>query len=69
MGELSADLAIVNGRVVNVMSGEVHEADVFIKGGRIAYVGEGADELKPATETLDATGLYLTPRAHGRARA
>ena len=61
MGEISADLAIVNGRVVNVMSGEVHEADVFIKGGRIAYVGEGADELKPAAETMDATGLYLTP--------
>ena len=61
MGELSADLAIVNGRVVNVMSGEVHEADVFIKGERIAYVGKGVDALMPATETLDATGLYLTP--------
>ncbi|MFQ5913230.1 MAG: adenine deaminase [Nitrospinota bacterium] len=61
MGEDSADLAIVNGRVVNVMSGEVHEADLLIKGGRIAYLGKGENLRERAAEIIDATGLFLTP--------
>lgn len=61
MGEIPADLAITNGKLVNVMSGEIHEADLLIKGGRIAYVGKRMDAIGQAVKTLDAAGCYLTP--------
>jgi len=57
-GDSPADRLIRGARVVNVYSGEVHEANVALAGGRIAYVGPR--ELA-ARDVLDAAGLYLTP--------
>ena len=40
LGKKPADLAIRNGKFVNVLSGEIYKADVAIKGDRIAVVGD-----------------------------
>ena len=63
LGEAEADLAIVNGDVVNVYSGEVLTGDtVLIKGNKIAYVGKEADKsIGASTRVIDATGKTLIP--------
>lgn len=55
-GDEPADLLLTNGRVVNVLSGEIVETDVAILRSRI--VGLGAYE---ANEVLDLEGAYLAP--------
>ena len=63
LGEAEADLAIVNGDIVNVYTGEVLTGDtVLIKGDKIAYVGKNADKsIGSATQVIDATGKTLIP--------
>ena len=63
LGEAEAELAIVNGAIVNVYTGEVLQGDtVLIKGDRIAYVGKNADKsIGPSTRVIDATGKTLIP--------
>jgi len=56
-GELPADLVLVNGKVVNVFTGEIETGDVAIYQGRIAGVGR----YKRAKEVLDLGGRYLAP--------
>ena len=56
-GEQPADLLLRNGRVVNVLSGEIEEADVALCGGRIAGVGAGYT----AGETVDLQGAFIAP--------
>ncbi|MBM3270283.1 MAG: adenine deaminase [Candidatus Sericytochromatia bacterium] len=56
-GNRPADLLIRGGRIVNVLTGELHAADVAILGERIAGVGPGYEAL----ETLDAGGALLLP--------
>jgi adenine deaminase len=62
LGEAEADLAIINGSVVNVYTGEVEKASVLIKGERIAYVGNDAQKAIGArTQVIDAAGKTLIP--------
>jgi len=62
LGEAEADLAIVNGSVVNVYNGEVEQASVLIKGNRIAYVGSDTGKaIGPSTRVIDANGKTLIP--------
>ena len=62
VGEESADSLIVDGSLVNVLTGEILKRDVAIKGGRIAAVGENLGQLKgSSTRVVDASDLYLTP--------
>ncbi|NQT31138.1 MAG: adenine deaminase [Deltaproteobacteria bacterium] len=62
LGEAEADLAIVNGSVVNVYSGEVEKASVLIKGDRIAYVGSDVGKaIGSSTRVIDANGKTLVP--------
>jgi adenine deaminase len=62
LGEAEADLAIINGSVVNVYNGEVEKASVLIKGERIAYVGSDlAKAIGPSTQVIDAKGKTLIP--------
>ncbi len=63
LGEVEADLAIVNGDIVNVYTGELLTGDtVLIKGDRIAYVGKsGARSIGSSTEVIDAAGKTLIP--------
>ena len=56
-GEQPADLLLCNGRVVNVLSGEIEAADVALFGGRIAGVGAGYT----AVETVDLQGAFVAP--------
>ena len=62
LGKAPADMVIKGGKLVNVMTHEVYEADVAVANGRIATVGElpeaaiGAD-----TRVVDAKGLYVAP--------
>ena len=55
-GERPADTLIENTRLVNVMSGEIHDADIAIHAGMV--VGFGDYE---AAETIDLEGLYVGP--------
>jgi adenine deaminase len=62
LGEAEADLAIINGSVVNVYTGEVEKASVLIKGERIAYVGnDAAKSIGSKTRVIDAAGRTLIP--------
>jgi adenine deaminase len=56
-GDAEADLALVNGRVVNVFTGEVLEQPVAVAGGIVAAVGEP----RQARETVDLEGRFLCP--------
>lgn len=56
-----ATLAIRGGRLVNVVSEEIYQADVAIYGERIVAVGDVSDYIGPQTKVIDAKGRYLTP--------
>jgi adenine deaminase len=56
-GDRPADLLLRGGRLVNVLSGEVHEADVAIASGRVAGIGTGWD----ANEVVDLDGAFVAP--------
>lgn len=56
-GDQPADLVLRGGRLVNVMSGEVHRTDVAVVGGMIAGLGEGY----AAREVLDLDGRFVAP--------
>lgn len=61
MGRTPADMAIVNGKLVNVLTAEIYDAGVAIKGDRIAAVGDINYTIGSSTEVVDAKGQYLTP--------
>jgi len=61
MGHEQADVVIKNVQLVNVLSREIHAADILLAGERIAAVlppGEGGDG---SNETIDGTSLYAAP--------
>jgi adenine deaminase len=60
-GEAPADLVIKNGMLVNVHSGEIHAAEVAIKGDHIAAIGDIGYTIGPQTEMIEAAGQYLCP--------
>ncbi len=55
-GEQPVDLLLADARLVNVLSGEIHQADVAIHDGRV--VGFGAYQ---ARQVVDLGGRYLCP--------
>lgn len=62
LGEAPADLAIINGQVVNVYNREIEKASVLIKGERIAYVGSDTGKaIGSSTRVIDAKGKTLIP--------
>ena len=61
MGKTPAETVIQGGRLVNVATAEIYPADVAIKGGRIAAVGDVAYTKGPKTRVIDATGRFITP--------
>jgi adenine deaminase len=60
-GDRTAELFVRGGTIANVYSGELHEGNVAVTGGRIAYVGEGERAVGPETEVVDATGMIVAP--------
>lgn len=57
LGEVPADVLIKNGKVVNVLTGEIYLANVAIADDVIAGVGD----YKFGKEVIDATGKYILP--------
>src|SRR3954447_10398133 len=55
-GEEPAELLFKNARLVNVLSGEIHETNVAVDDGRV--IGFGDYE---ARETIDIAGAHLAP--------
>ena len=55
-GEKPADLLFKNCQLVNVLSGEIHRADVAVDDGRVIGFGH-----YQAREVIDLDGAYLAP--------
>src|SRR4051794_36550612 len=55
-GEEPAELLFKNARLVNVLSGEIHEANVAVDDGRVIGFGD-----YKARETIDIAGAFLAP--------
>jgi adenine deaminase len=55
-GERPAELLFKNARLVNVMSGEIHETSVAVDDGRVIGFGD-----YDANEIIDIGGAYLAP--------
>jgi adenine deaminase len=56
-----ATLAITNGRIVNVCSGEIYAGGVACFGDRIIAVGDIAYTVGPQTRVIDAKGRPIVP--------
>lgn len=56
-GEVKADLVIKNANIVNVLSEEIHKADIAIVNGIIAGVGSDYQ----GNEEIDVEGAYISP--------
>ena len=56
-GDEAADLLLRGGRLVNVFSGTIEEADIAIHGEHIAGIGPGYR----ARQTVDLKGAYVSP--------
>ncbi|NVM26916.1 MAG: adenine deaminase [Desulfobacterales bacterium] len=63
LGKEKADLAVTNGTVLNVYTGELLENhSVAVKGEWIAYVGDDpGDTVGPETDIIDAKGKTIIP--------
>ncbi len=55
-GENPAELLFKNARLVNVLSGEIHSANVAVDDGRVVGIGD-----YKARKTIDLRGAYLAP--------
>lgn len=56
LGKKPVDLLLKNGRLINVLSGEIHPASIAIYEGRVIGFGD-----YDARETVDLEGRYLAP--------
>ncbi len=61
MGSAPADLVFRGGQLVNVATGEIYEADIAVKGERIAAVGDIGPIVARAKKTVEANGKFITP--------
>jgi adenine deaminase len=63
LGQAEADLALVNGSLVNVYTAEILEGStILVKGDRVAYAGRATQEgIGPNTRIIDVGGKVLIP--------
>ena len=61
LGVKPADTLVVGGNLVNVFTGEIYPAEIAIRGGRIAAVGDVSYTKGPDTKVIDAEGRFVTP--------
>lgn len=57
-GDEPADILLTNGRLVNVLKGEITETNLAVKGGIIAAIGA---EYKQGKNIIDLEGKFVTP--------
>ena len=60
-GDRPAELFVRGGKIANVYSGELHDGNVAIASGRIAYVGGEEGAVGPETHVIDAGGMIVAP--------
>jgi adenine deaminase len=61
-GKAKADMYLANGRVVNVLTGEILSGKgVAIGHGRIAYVGSETNMIGNGTQVIDCSNSYILP--------
>ena len=56
-----ADKVLTGGKVVNVITKEIYEAEIAITGEYILMVGDCSKLKGPKTEIVDVTGKYIMP--------
>jgi len=62
LGREAADVVVRGGRVVDVHTGEIRQADIAVGDGRIACVGTlPAAAQGPDTRVIDAKGYFVAP--------
>jgi adenine deaminase len=61
MGRAPADTVIRGGQLLNVLTAELYDADIAVKGERIAAVGDVAYTVGERTRIVDAGGRYVVP--------
>lgn len=62
LGNAAADLVIKNGRLLNVHTGEIYEADIAVADKVIASVGAlGENTVGDKTKVIDAAGKIMVP--------
>ena len=61
VGQEPSDLVISGAKVIDVNLGTLREADIAIKGSRIAYVGDVDHTIGPNTKRFNATGKFISP--------
>lgn len=59
-GEILNDLALVNGQIVNVFTGEIRKGNVYFSQGFICHVDYHDEEVK-AKEMIDVSGKFIVP--------
>ena len=58
---MKSDIFFINGRVVNVYSGEILPHNVGVLGERICYVGPSKTIIGPETQVIDVKGSFILP--------
>ena len=61
VGSSPADLVFQGGQLVNVVTGEKYEADIAVKGERIAAVGDIASIALRAKRVINIQGKFIAP--------
>ncbi len=61
LGRRKADLVFRGGKLVNVFTAEVYEADVAVTGEVIAAIGDVGETVGEETRIVDASGKHLVP--------
>lgn len=62
LGLIPSDLVITNVQLVNVITGEIYPANVFVYGGMISHVEtKNLNNLDNANEIIDGKGQYIVP--------
>jgi adenine deaminase len=61
LGKEPADLVLKGGNIVCVDTREVYQADVAVKGNRIALVGDASNTIGPNTNVIDVKGKWISP--------
>ncbi|WFA07836.1 adenine deaminase [Tissierella sp. Yu-01] len=56
-----ADMVLINGNVINVLTREIYKADIAIRGKYILVVGDCKDLIGPKTLAIDVEGKYISP--------
>ena len=60
-GNRFASLVLHGGKVINVITREIYEADIAIKGKYILLVGNCGDLIGPDTIVVDVKGKFISP--------